>query len=110
MLSVISPVDEGTALNGIVDAAFAHIDTWPVLQRRHAELRVLEYEDVPRGRVLFLQRQKRFRVLMDKALFRPAIKAAIRKAFALPKARTEFKTDAHYTTDPAAIERLFEEE
>ena len=111
VLSAISPVAEGTAVNGIVDSAFAHVDTWPNLQKRHRELRDLEYEDVPRGRVLFLQRQNKFRVLLDKKLLEPAIKAAICQTFGLPKAGTEFefKTDSHYTTDPVAIARLLDE-
>lgn len=92
-----------------MDSRFAHIETWPVLQKRYPKLRALEYEDVPRGRVIYLQATKRFRVLMDKVLFQDGIKAAILDRFSLPNSRTSFVRDHHYTTDPRDLDRLFDD-
>lgn len=93
----------GDALNGPTD----HVKYWPVFQARYAALRDLEYQDVPRGRVLFMQPTRQFRVYMDKTLHKTAIKSALRKAFSLPASRTHFLTDAHYTTDEQELNQLF---
>ena len=107
LLALVCRVDEGDVAGGTVDSKFAHIETWSVLQKRYYKLRALEYEDVPRGRVIYLQSAKRFRVLMDKVLFQHGIKAAILDRFTLPKSITSFVRDHHYTTDPKDIDRLF---
>jgi hypothetical protein len=109
LLASVCRVEEGDAAGGTVDSKFAHVETWPVLQKCHPELRAMEYEDVPRGRVVYLQRSKRFRVLMDKVLFKSHIKVEILEKFGLPKSRTKFLKDQHYTTDPKMIERLFDD-
>jgi len=48
-------------------------------------------------------------VLMDKRLFQPRVMTAIRRRFRLPEHATTFETDAHYTTDPDELGRLFED-
>lgn len=90
LLALVCRVDEGECEAGTVDSRFAHIDSWPRIQKQHQGLRCREYEDVPRGRVIFLTATRRFRVLMDKTLFRPAIKAEIGDTFTLPQPRTTF--------------------
>ena len=109
LLASVCRLDEGDAADGRVDSRFAHIEAWPVLQKRYPKLRALEYEDVPRGRVIYLQATMRFRVLMDKVLFQHEIKAAILDRFRLPKSRTSFVRDHHYTTNPADLDRLFDD-
>lgn len=108
LLSAIGTVDEGETVSDIVDSKFTHIETWPDLQRHHPELRRLEYEDVPRGRVTYVPHKNSFQVRMDKTLFHAGIKAAILKAFQLPKNHTDFSTDPHYTIDQEEIDRLFD--
>jgi len=109
LLASTCRVEQGIAGGGSVDSQFSHVETWRVLQRRYPKLRTLDYEDVSRGRVVYLHRSKRFRVLMDKVLFQPHIQTTILKRFGLPKSRTRFLTDQHYTTDPKEIERLFDD-
>jgi hypothetical protein len=107
LLPAAVPVSEGVedteAINGQAD----HVHYWLTLQRLHPELRNLEYEQVPRGRVLFLKEPKTFCVYMDKVLHKPKIKQALREEFGLPKARTRFLIDPHYTTDPDELAQLF---
>lgn len=90
------------------DSPENHVDVWPRIQRQRAELNGLEYFSVPRGRVVFNQDERRFTVYLDKVLMTPDIQEQIRVAFSLPEAETRFERDAHYTTDPEEIERLFE--
>lgn len=107
LLTGAVPLSEGAEYGDAIHGQADHVDYWPKLQRLHSELRHLEYEEVPRGRVLFMKTTSRFCVYMDKVLHKPKIKAALIKEFALPKKRTEFLTDPHYTTDPQELERLF---
>lgn len=96
-------IDDGVFING----PHNHLTTWPAIQRRHLSLRHVEYDEIPRGRVLFVKRDKRFCVYMDKVLFTEPIQRAILKAFHLRQAQTRFRTDLHYTTDPRELDRLF---
>jgi|GEM_PF-167968 len=109
LLAVATSISEGETASGVVDSKLAHAQTWRLLQDRHPELRALEYDTVPRGRVLHVRRNRVFRVLMDKRLFQPRTMTAIRRRFRLPKGKTTFETDPHYTTDPDELNRLFEE-
>ena len=93
----------GDAINGLTD----HVKYWPRLQQQHPVLRWLEYQDVPRGRVLFMKPAGEYHVYMDKTLHRPQIQRALLKEFDLPSRSTQFLADAHYTTDPGELELLF---
>ena len=97
--------DYGDAINGPTD----HVKFWPEFQTIHRELRELEYQDVPRGRVLYMKPDRQFLVYMDKTLHTAKVKSAIRKTFGLAASNTRFLLDAHYTTDPAALKHLFED-
>jgi hypothetical protein len=48
----------------------------------------------------------RFYGYLDKMLCTPTIKRLFSR-FHLPRGRTVFRTDLHYTTDPDALDRLF---
>jgi len=89
-----------------INARDDHVNVWPALQRRNPDLVGLEYDEVPRGRVVFIKKSTKFRVYMDKKFHKPAIRKSI-LAFRLPKIRTQFLTDPHYTTDPRELERMF---
>ena len=93
----------GDAINGLTD----HVKFWPRFQEQHRKLRDLEYQDVPRGRVLFMKPTWKFCVYMDKTLHTAKIKRAVLHHFDLPRNNTKFLMDAHYTTDPAELDRLF---
>lgn len=107
LLKSETDLEDGEDYAGVVHSGLNHIDHWPTLQRQHKELRLLEYQEVPRGRVMFFKRTKKFRVLMDKVLHTPRNKQMLLKAFNLPKTKTVFGTDPHYTTDPKDLDRLF---
>lgn len=108
LLAAAVPVNGGVQTVDAINGQADHVSYWPYLQKLHSELRGLEYEQVPRGRVLVLKTSRRFCVYMDEVLHKPKIKQALLKEFCLPKGRTKFKTDPHYTTDPEELDRLFE--
>jgi hypothetical protein len=102
-VSLADGVDDGVFVNGPDD----HDPYWPIVQRTHANLRGLEYYQVPRGRVLFNKTERRFYGYLDKVLDTPVMKRMIMARFHLPRKHTTFQTDLHYTTDPDELDRLF---
>ena len=71
-------------------------------------LRTVEYDAVPRGRVLYKKVEGRCYVYLDMVLQRDHVTKVILHHFELP-AETLFATDIHYTTAPADLERLFDD-
>jgi hypothetical protein len=96
-------VEYGDAINGATD----HVHYWPKFHGAHPALRYLEYQEVPRGRVLFMKPTQEYHVYMDKTLFKPRIKQAITAEFDLQTSTTTFLLDPHYTTDAEELSRLF---
>lgn len=108
LLASSCAVEQGEAAGEWVNGRRDHVTFWPVLQRQFPNLRSIEYEDVPRGRVIYCRSSKVFKVYMDAKLFTRPIKRVIRVRFGLAAAKVRFGKDPHYTTDPNAIEQLFE--
>lgn len=102
-------LENGDETEWVIDSPVNHVHHWPKFQRLHPELRQLEYEEVPRGRVLFTKETKMFCVYMDLRLHQARIKTALRRTFGLTGRRVRFATDPHYTTDKAQLDRLFDE-
>ena len=96
-------IDDGNFINGPYD----HLPYWETVRRTIPALRSVEYDAVPRGRVLYKKAEERCVVYMDKVLHHEEVKQVIRDYFALP-VPTPFLTDLHYTTTPEDLARLFD--
>jgi hypothetical protein len=96
-----------------LDSPDAHVDAWPRVVARYRRecpvLEILEYDEVPRGRILFETRTHTFMVYMDARLFvdatpehgpLPEIRAALQAAFGLTGKRLRFGADPHYDAGP----------
>ena len=83
----------GTALNHPT----SHIDHWTRLQSTGQVPVDVEYEEPPRGRVLYDQRWQKFHLLADKCILgRRDVVTSIMNALHLPPARTTEGRDEHY--------------
>src|SRR5262249_38077849 len=99
----------GTSRNGdFINGPFDHLPYWERVRRTLPAFRHVEYNAVPRGRVLYKKAEGRFVVYMDKVLHREEVKALILHHFELP-GETPLLTDIHYTTTPEDLERLFDD-
>jgi len=107
LLTAAVPVADGLSYGDAIHSQVDHVKFWPELQRRIMALRDLEYEQVPRGRVVFQGLEKRFCVYMDRKLHRQHIKRLLVNEFSLPRGKTDFLTDPHYTTDAGELNQLF---
>src|SRR5262245_39427400 len=97
-------LDDGDFINGPED----HLSYWDTVRRTHPALQSVEYDAVPRGRVLYKKAEGRCYVYMDIVLHNEDVKKLLRHYFALPD-ETPFATDIHYTTTPADLARLFDD-
>ncbi len=80
-----------------------HYETWAHWRRDRtvepalrALVRSYEYEDRPRGRIVFDQSRDLFVIYADRKLLTPAPIARIEAQFQLPQERTEIHSDLHY--------------
>ena len=96
---------------GMLDSPDSHADLWKegdgyVIS--FPELRDTEYQDVPRGRVIYSTQAKQTIVYMDAVLHTVKIRRAVALFFQLGDADIKWETDAHYTTNPDRIDALFD--
>jgi hypothetical protein len=59
-----------------------------------------EYEEFPRGRIVFDTEAREFIIYADRRLQGADHLDAIRRAFGLERVATAFRSDAHYQTRP----------
>lgn len=107
------PLDEGeSSVAGLIDSPDNHSDLWecdPAFLSSFPDLRGLEYQQVPRGRVLFSSLENRAVVYRDKTLCTEAVKQLIVDFFGLQDVKVVWKTDPHYTTSRLDLDSLFDE-
>lgn len=101
-------VEEGsTAINHLIDSPFEHWKVWQTLPRRTA-IRELEYQKLPRGRVLYDSARKIPLVYLDKTLLTDECKQKIRNNFELV-GKVSWQLDNHYSTNRQKIRKLVTE-
>lgn len=105
------PVTAGTeAVLGLVDSNLDHVTVWEKMaSARHTlpELTGMEYQQVPRGRVLWQRKKSCHLVYLDKTLLAHETRAAIAEFFQFDKSHAVWKSDSHYTTATDELDRLF---
>jgi hypothetical protein len=79
------------------DSPFDHVHMWPRVISRYPDLQSKDYDNVPRGRVTFIEGT--YIILTGRDWESPDILAKIRKEFSLP-ANAIVKQDEHYETVP----------
>jgi len=90
-LSDIEPI------NGFKDSNLAHYQVWNEIQHKHPKFYLFEYEDIPRGRVVFNVKNQIFIIYSnDNILNDVTAKTLIIKAFELKSTQCHFAYDEHY--------------
>jgi len=91
------PVSEAVAYGDCDTYEPSHVDQWGVLQRTGTVPPECEYEEFPRGRVMFNRRTERFLLLADKCILRDKrALSKIMKELGLPATKTALGRDSHY--------------
>lgn len=90
------PVSSAERYGAVLGYPTGHVDYWAKLQRDGVVPVEVEYEEHPRGRVLYHAEKEEFVLLADKCilLHKKAV-CEVRRAFSLPDS-TVPETDCHY--------------
>jgi hypothetical protein len=97
------PLDQAEPYGDCLTYGPGHYETWAhwrgdrtVEPALRALARSYEYEDWPRGRIVFDRSRDLFILYADRKLLTPATIARIEAQFQLPEERTEIQSDLHY--------------
>jgi hypothetical protein len=92
-----SPLSEAEPYGDCLGHRTSHIDYWTAQQRFGTVSREIEYEEHPRGRVVFNQRTQRFALYADRCILkRKAVVKRVMEAMHLPSSHTNIRTDGHF--------------
>lgn len=109
-----SSIAEGEeAIRGLVDSPYNHVDFWDSeteYRRLFPELAHLEYQQVPRGRVLYQAAKDAPLVYLDSALNTEPCRSLIAEFFGFEAAQGSWRNDLHYTTRQRDLDALFDDE
>jgi hypothetical protein len=93
----VTPVSSATPYGDCVGHANSHIEFWTDLQRAGLIPLDIEYEEPPRGRVLFNMKTKQYIAYADKCIRdKPAVVRRLIREFSLPAEFAIVSGDGHY--------------
>lgn len=98
---------------GLIDCDDNHADVWEIEHpwaTISPSLANVEYQDTPRGRLLFSTKQERLLVYLDKALMSSACRLKISQFFGFKLNDVIWRSDAHYTTAKNDLDALFSDD
>jgi hypothetical protein len=92
-----TPVRDAEPYGDCKNHPLGHIDHWKQLQNAGMVPRDVEYEENPRGRVVYNVKTKTFLLLADNCVLQKAsLIKKIMKELQLPADKTKCDTDSHY--------------
>jgi len=91
----VTPLGEAEDYGDCKTHSRDHWSVWEAL-KKHLGLQG-EYEDWPRGRVVYNARTQRFVVYLDRSLDSPNFRNTILRTFSLLAVNTDFSYDEHYS-------------
>jgi hypothetical protein len=106
LLTAGYPLDQAEVYGDFLTYGPGHYETWTHWHRDktidpvfRAIVRSSEYEDWPRGRIVFDRSRDLFILYTDRKLMTPATIARIETQFHLPAERTEVQSNWHYQSN-----------
>lgn len=81
---------------GLIDSKYTHVDYWEMLRRQLPELKDREYEQLPRGRVIFDTNKNKAIIYIDETLLKRRKVNEILNFFDLDFTSVVLRTDSHY--------------
>jgi hypothetical protein len=83
---------------GLIDSPYTHVEYWETLRDVIPEFRNIEYEEIPRGRVIYNAKTSKSYVYMDAKLLKNNIARKVADFFELNFECVIWKKDPHYKT------------
>ena len=91
------PHVEGEVYGEFINGKSGHYEFWKSVQKRVPALRNYEYDEVPRGRVIFSKRDGKFHIYGSEQFVKnEEERNMVLKAFNIPEAEAVFRFDEHY--------------
>jgi hypothetical protein len=85
------------SMNGFKDSDLSHYKVWDKVKNQHPKFYLYEYEDIPRGRVVYNIEENQFIIYCNKNTLKEEIsKRLILDKFQLLSENSIFKEDEHY--------------
>ena len=85
------------SINGFKDSDLSHYQVWDKIKNRHPKFYLYEYENIPRGRVVYNIEENQFIIYCNENILREGIsKKLILENFGLMDEKYIFKKDGHY--------------
>jgi len=99
----------GEAYGEFVNGHWDHVTYWPQAQRRlrakYSEIMKYDYEQVPRGRVIYRTSDGKFLIYgSQEFVMNEARKKQVLQAFHIPSGQAVFRADEHYGRVPGMSE------
>jgi hypothetical protein len=106
LLAAGCPLDQAEPYGDCLTYGPGHYETWDHWRRDRtvgpalrAFVQSYEYEDWPRGRIVFDRSRDSFIIYADRKLLTPEMVARLETQFQLPEERTEIQSDLHYQSN-----------
>ena len=97
LLTYSFPVNEVPEQSGFIDVGMGHYDLWSTFQKLDRDLKDVEYEELPRGRILYDVANKIYKVYASSTMIlTEGFQDLVLHTFNLPKTATVFESDLHY--------------
>ena len=83
-------------INGFIDSDLSHYEVWDEIKYQNKDFYLYEYEQIPRGRIVYNTITQNFIIYCNKELLSSQAKSLILKAFEIKDKNYIFKEDEHY--------------
>lgn len=114
------PDEADVGVPGLLDSPFTHVDAWPLVKTTNRLPPHLEYDELPRGRVLYQRGREKWLVYGDGALLGcssrqrltpagSAVRQTIADFFGFDPGAAIWRHDPHYTVGRRQIARLLDD-
>jgi len=85
------------SINEFKDSNLSHYQVWDKVKNQHPKLYLYEYEDIPRGRVVYDIEENQFIIYCNENILKDTIsKKLVLEKFQISDENVIFKKDEHY--------------
>lgn len=99
------PYTVGEEYGDFVNGRSDHCNYWRSIKKLLPAVGAYEYDEVPRGRVIYSKRDEMFHLYGSRAfLNNPRQRRVVLETFAIPEGRAAFRSDEHYELDLSIVD------
>jgi len=97
IFSETQKINDIKTINGFKDSDLSHYQVWNKIRNQHPKFYLYEYEDIPRGRVVYNVSKNKFVIYCNENILQDEIlKRLILEKFQLLNEKSVFQEDEHY--------------